>query len=437
MVGALQRIACVNAAPVCQGLPLESLRALGGKEFQGVRGGDPTCAEYWLEGVVCILGQMGCFDEDKVRCVRSLLLDEGHRWWMTVKRGTVCERVAWDFFLESFQMKFMREQYLEAKRREFMDLVQGTLSLDEYEAELVHLSQYAPDLVAHKVSCCKRFRFGLNCEIKLHLVAQSVEVFDKLVENAYALEETLGEEPKTISVGAVKRMSESFSGSNQKGKRGRFRRSGWRGAIGRTPASARERGHGRSDSGRGVALVDSGATRSFILSDVVRKLGILVETYRLRFTVKSPLGDSVAVDWVYRCCPLMVQRMDWLTRHRLKVDCEVKMVTLCCLDGSKVVVREKFKLLSNVISLLRAEKLVQKGYKAYLTYVLNVDSKELRLDKIRAACDFLNMFPEGLPSLPPNREVEFDIELYLDIASVSITLYHMAPKELKELKLQL
>ncbi|KAA3470400.1 hypothetical protein EPI10_016112 [Gossypium australe] len=37
-------IAGANAAPVRQGLPLEC-----GKEFRGVRGGDPTRAEYWLE----------------------------------------------------------------------------------------------------------------------------------------------------------------------------------------------------------------------------------------------------------------------------------------------------------------------------------------------------------------------------------------------------
>ncbi|KAA3465740.1 RVP_2 domain-containing protein [Gossypium australe] len=194
-----------------------------------------------------------------------------------------------------------------------------------------------------------------------------------------------------------------------------------------------------------VIVVDSGATRSFILSDVVRELGIPVEASRLGFMVKIPLGDSVVVDQVYRCCPLMVQGqgfdvilgMDWLTEHQVKVDCEVKMVTLCCADGSEVVVREKFELLSNVISSLRANKLVQKGCEAYLAYVLNADSKELSLDEIRAIYDFPNVFPDWLSSLPLDREVEFGIELYPGTSLVSIVLYRMAPKELKELKIQL
>lgn len=65
----------------------------------------------------------------------------------------------------------MGEWCLEAMRCKFMYLVQGTLSVDEYEAELVRLSKYAPKLVAHEASHCKSFRFGLNREIKLYLVA--------------------------------------------------------------------------------------------------------------------------------------------------------------------------------------------------------------------------------------------------------------------------
>lgn len=61
-----------------EGLPLERLRALGGKEFRGVRGGDSTCAEYWLEGIVRILGPMGCSHEDKLRWDMLLLVDEAH-----------------------------------------------------------------------------------------------------------------------------------------------------------------------------------------------------------------------------------------------------------------------------------------------------------------------------------------------------------------------
>ncbi|KAL4385205.1 hypothetical protein GQ457_15G021460 [Hibiscus cannabinus] len=62
---------------------------------------------------------------------------------------------------------------------------------------------------------------------------------------------------------------------------------------------------------------------------------------------------------------------------------------------------------------------------------------EARPQDIRTICDFPGVFPEELPGLSPDRDVEFAIETYFDYALVSISPYHMAPKELEELKTQL
>ncbi|WVZ48703.1 hypothetical protein U9M48_000122 [Paspalum notatum var. saurae] len=51
--------------------------------------------------------------------------------------------------------------------------------------------------------------------------------------------------------------------------------------------------------------------------------------------------------------------------------------------------------------------------------------------------DFPDVFPEELPGLPPDRDVEFAIELVPGTAPVSRRPYRMAPDELKELKVQL
>ena len=47
------------------------------------------------------------------------------------------------------------------------------------------------------------------------------------------------------------------------------------------------------------------------------------------------------------------------------------------------------------------------------------------------------VFPEELPSLPPEREVDLDIEVLPGTTPISRAPYHMAPTELKELKTQL
>jgi hypothetical protein len=59
------------------------------------------------------------------------------------------------------------------------------------------------------------------------------------------------------------------------------------------------------------------------------------------------------------------------------------------------------------------------------------------LAKIPVVCEFLDVFPDELSGLPPDREVEFDIELIPETPPISRRPYQMPPNELAELKKQL
>jgi hypothetical protein len=52
-------------------------------------------------------------------------------------------------------------------------------------------------------------------------------------------------------------------------------------------------------------------------------------------------------------------------------------------------------------------------------------------------CEFSNVFPDELPGLPPDRDVEFKIELVPSTTPISRRPYRMPPNELAELKIQL
>ena len=54
---------------------------------------------------------------------------------------------------------------------------------------------------------------------------------------------------------------------------------------------------------------------------------------------------------------------------------------------------------------------------------------------IPTVSDFSDVFLEELPGLPPQREIEFAIDIVPGAKPASITPYRMAPVELKELKL--
>jgi hypothetical protein len=59
------------------------------------------------------------------------------------------------------------------------------------------------------------------------------------------------------------------------------------------------------------------------------------------------------------------------------------------------------------------------------------------LEDIPVACEFPDVFPEDLPDMPPDRDVEFIIKLQPGTAPISRRPYKMTPKELAELKVQL
>ena len=59
------------------------------------------------------------------------------------------------------------------------------------------------------------------------------------------------------------------------------------------------------------------------------------------------------------------------------------------------------------------------------------------LASIPVVCEFLDIFHEDLPGLPPDRDVEFTIVLEPSTAPISRCPYRMAPKELAEMKKQL
>jgi hypothetical protein len=56
------------------------------------------------------------------------------------------------------------------------------------------------------------------------------------------------------------------------------------------------------------------------------------------------------------------------------------------------------------------------------------------IQDILVVCEFPDVFHEDLPGLPPERDVEFVIELKPDTAPISRRSYRMPPNELAELK---
>jgi hypothetical protein len=62
---------------------------------------------------------------------------------------------------------------------------------------------------------------------------------------------------------------------------------------------------------------------------------------------------------------------------------------------------------------------------------------ERKIEKIHVVREFLDLFPNDLPGMPPKRAIEFKIELEPDTAPISKSSYQITLVELEELKVQL
>ncbi|KAB2634440.1 hypothetical protein D8674_038701 [Pyrus ussuriensis x Pyrus communis] len=85
----------------------------------------------------------------------------------------------------------------------------------------------------------------------------------------------------------------------------------------------------------------------------------------------------------------------------------------------------------------RAERLLAKGCQGYLAHVILDDVTPSSVEEVGVVRHFLDVFPDDLPGLPPDRDVEFTINLLPGTNPISLTPYRMAPTELRELKIQL
>ncbi|XP_071905702.1 uncharacterized protein [Coffea arabica] len=206
-------------------------------------------------------------------------------------------------------------------------------------------------------------------------------------------------------------------------------------------------------------LIDPGATYSFVNPSFMS--GIDVKPVRLPFDleVRTPIGNKkIIASLAYKNCEFWIGErkmlvdlisldikgydviigMDFLGQYHAKLDCRAKVVEFCIPGEATLRLDVKSRLASSaMISGIRARKMLSKGAQGFLAFLINAPSDQVKLEDVLVVREFPDVFPEELKTLPPEREVEFKIDLVPGTAPISKTPYRMALAELKELKIQL
>jgi hypothetical protein len=108
--------------------------------------------------------------------------------------------------------------------------------------------------------------------------------------------------------------------------------------------------------------------------------------------------------------------MDWMAQHKVVLDMSGRVVAINSPVVGHTTLYLPFKDGADPC--------------AYVTIISH-------LDEIPVVCEYSDVFPDELFGMPPDRDVEFVIELQPGIAPISKRPYRMLPKELVELKNQL
>ncbi|GJR62610.1 putative reverse transcriptase domain-containing protein [Tanacetum coccineum] len=149
--------------------------------------------------------------------------------------------------------------------------------------------------------------------------------------------------------------------------------------------------------------------------------GKKVEVDRIIRDCKLELGNSL---FIIDLIPLghgffnVIVGMDWLSKNKVVILCHEKVVEIP-LEGGGI---------------LRVQGERTPGVAKAL---MNVKVDEPKLSDISVIRDFVDVFPEDLSGLPPQRQVEFRIDLVSGAMPVAKSPYRLAPSEMQELSGQL
>jgi hypothetical protein len=185
-----------------------------------------------------------------------------------------------------------------------------------------------------------------------------------------------------------------------------------------------------------VILFDSGASHTFISKNFLEKHCIPCTESREGFIIHSPGGQIFTKEVAFHVPITLAERefptnmivlkgqdidvilgMNWLAQHKAILNKELRTIRLS--HGHEEV----------LLSILVAVPAKPFGW-VYEAIIPEIQD-------IPLVCEFLDVFPRDLPGLPPERDVEFVIELKPSTAPISRRSYRMPPNELAELKTQL
>jgi len=167
-------------------------------------GEKPLEAEQWLTDTTDLLNAARVPEENQVEVAKIQLKDIARTWWLA-EEARLETPVTWDTFSKSFYSRFFPVTAQKDMEEQFIRLRQGKRSVDEYAAEFLRLSRFAPYMVTDEEKRASRFQQGLQMDIQVFLMPQQLKTYSEVLTIAREVERGLEKQKENLMKNQAKK----------------------------------------------------------------------------------------------------------------------------------------------------------------------------------------------------------------------------------------
>ena len=168
-------------------------------------------------------------------------------------------------------------------------------------------------------------------------------------------------------------------------------------------------------------LFDSGASHIFISKECALKLGLEVECLKSSYSIHLP-GGQIITNQMTRQVPLQLQGKIYPTYFIVLPTQKVDIILGMNWMEDRGVLLDTLSRIVHIQSSTHGSMTLHLGNPKSLPLSVNLTEGK-SLAEIFVVCEYTNVFPEDLPGMPPDRNVEFAIELQPGTAPISRRSY--------------
>ncbi|XP_057747524.1 uncharacterized protein LOC130966719 [Arachis stenosperma] len=398
-----------------------------------------TDADNWFRAIERSLRAQHVPEGQHVEFATYMLEGEAEHWWQGMQRLLQQDEgdIPWNTFKDEFYKKYFPRAARDAKEMELMQLKQG--GLREYL-----ISSVVPLEIRDFAELVNKCKLVEECAKKVIASKVSHQGFPPRNYNSYNWQprRTNFKTPGVLQrrnpqVGTAPALLMGRNGGRPRQDNGHMTKNCSK-RFTQNPVRTQQQGRvfamTADDAMQSDALIQDFSELNFDLivhtptsQNVLTSLACL----QVPFTIRNRtfIHDLI-------CLPLcgleVILGLDWLSKYHVFLDCYERTAVILS-NGLDIKPFLSHTLYLNFVRVT----LDGSDCEGYVLLAASSNDSELSLERIRVVKKFPDVFPNDIPEFPPQREIEFSIELVPRTGPIFIAPYLMSPLELAELKKQL